>query len=136
MPSRPDPNDWMWAHACDLIDRAGRMQRQFFRPGASARAGALWEPPVDVFENDHEVVIVVAIPGVVAGDVQVLKEPGVLIVRAHRPAPFSGLRHAVRQLEIPYGRFERRIALPFARLEPFSSELADGCLIVRFNRRD
>jgi HSP20 family protein len=131
---RTDPTDWMWAEACALVAQADRMQRQFFRLVSSARVQALWEPPVDVFEDEREVVIVVAMPGVAADRVEITSEPGVLVVRAERPLPFAGLRHAVRQLEIPYGTFERRILLPEMRLEAGSPELTHGCLIVRLRK--
>ena len=29
------PTDWMWAQACEVIDEAERMHRQFFRLAAS-----------------------------------------------------------------------------------------------------
>lgn len=131
---RTDPTDWMWAEACDLVAQADRMHRQFFRLVSSTRMQALWEPPVDVFEDEREVVIVVAMPGVAAERVEITSEPGVLVVRAERPLPFAGLRHAVRQLEIPYGSFERRIPLPEMRLEAGSPELTHGCLIVRLRK--
>jgi HSP20 family molecular chaperone IbpA len=131
---RTDPTDWMWAQACDLIAQAERMHGQFFRLASSVRGNALWEPPVDVFEDEHEVVIFVAMPGVVADRMQITMEPGALVVRAERPLPFAGHRYAVRQLEIPYGYFERRIALPDARLEAGPPELVDGCLIIRLRK--
>ena len=126
----------MWAQACDLIAQAERMHGQFFRLASSVRGNALWEPPVDVFEDEHEVVIVVAMPGVVADRMQITMEPGALVVRAERPQPFAGHRYAVRQLEIPYGYFERRIALPAARLEAGAPELINGCLIIRLRKTD
>ena len=130
MPSR-NPNDWMWAQACDLIDQAERMHRQFFRLAASAPARVVWEPPADVFEDEREVVIVVALPGVPAEGVEVSIEAGELVVRAERRLPATGARYAVRRLEIPYGRFERRIPLREVRLEGATRELTDGCLTLR-----
>lgn len=129
-----NPNDWMWAQACELIEQAERMHRQFFRLTTSARAEASWEPPVDVFEDAGELVIVVALPGVPADRIEVTSEPGALIVRAESPVPFAGSHRAVRQLEIPYGYFERRIALPEVPLEAGSRELAHGCLILRLRK--
>jgi HSP20 family molecular chaperone IbpA len=134
MSRRTDPADWMWAHAVDLMARAEHMHRQFFRLASSARTQAVWEPPIDVFEDDYELVIVVAMPGVVEDRVEVTSEPGELVVRAERPVPFAGSRQAVRQLEIPYGIFERRIPLPDARLEFASRELSHGCLILRLRK--
>ena len=133
MSRRADPTDWMWAQACDFIAQAERMHRQFFRL-SSAHSQALWEPPADVFEDEHEVVIVVAMPGVAADAVQITTEPGALVVRAERPLAFAGASYAVRQLEIPYGYFERRIPLPHARLEAASRELTHGCLILRLRK--
>jgi HSP20 family molecular chaperone IbpA len=132
--SSRNPTDWMWAQACELIEQAERMHRQFFRLTASERTQASWEPPVDVFEDEHEIVIVVALPGVPAERVQVTSESGALVVRAESPLPFSGSRRAVRQLEIPYGYFERRIPLPEVRLETGTRELLDGCLILRLRK--
>jgi HSP20 family molecular chaperone IbpA len=131
---RPDPADWMWAQACDLVAEAERMHRRFFRLASSARAQIVWEPPIDVFEDEHEVVVVVAMPGVLAECVEVRSEPGTLVVRAERLLPLAGTRHAVRQMEIPYGLFERRIRLPDMRLEAGSRELTHGCLVVRLRK--
>ena len=128
------PNDWMWAQACELIDQAERMHRQFFRLAASAPARAIWEPPADVFEDEREVVIVVALPGVPAERVEVTVEAGELVVRAERRLSSIGSRCAVRQLEIPYGHFERRIRLPEGRLEAGTRELLDGCLTLRLSK--
>jgi HSP20 family molecular chaperone IbpA len=70
MSNRNDPTSRMWTQACDLIDQAERLHRQFFQLGVSERALAVWQPPVDVFEDELEVVIVVAMPGVPAERVQ------------------------------------------------------------------
>ena len=132
--SSRDPTDWMWAQACDFIAQAERMHRQFFRLAASPRTQAVWEPPVDMFEDEREIVVVVALPGVSAERVEVTSEPGALVVRAESPLPFAGSRRVVRRLEIPYGWFERRIPLPEVRLEAGTRELADGFLILRLRK--
>jgi len=127
------PTDWMWAQACELIEQAERMHRQFFHLTTSTRSQAVWEPPADVFEDEHEVIVVVALPGVPADRIQLTTEPGMLVVRAERPAPF-GAEHDVRQLEIPYGFFERRIRLPDASLRAGAPETRDGCLLLRLRK--
>ncbi|HEX4882936.1 MAG TPA: Hsp20/alpha crystallin family protein [Casimicrobiaceae bacterium] len=127
----PEPHtDWMWAEAFGLLEQAERMHRQFFRLATTPRAQPAWEPPVDVFEDEEALVVVVAMPGVAAERVEVLLEPGALVVRGERPLPFAGTRQRVRQLEIPYGFFERRIPLP-ARVAAASTDLAHGVLVVR-----
>jgi len=120
----------MWAQACELAAQAERLQKQFFRPTPSTSRPAAWEPPADVFEDEREIVVVIAMPGVTPERLQVLSEPGVLIVRGLRPLPLVG-RHAIRRLEIPHGSFERRILLPAGALELDPPELLHGCLILR-----
>ena len=132
--SSRNSTDWMWSQACELIEQAERMHRQFFRLMSSQRTQAVWEPPADVFEDEHEVTIIVALPGVAQGRIEVIDEEGVLVVRAERRLPFGGPLTAVRQLEIPYGYFERRIPLPGARLTGARQELVDGCLILRLRK--
>jgi HSP20 family protein len=132
--SSRNPTHWMWSQAIDLLEQAERMHRQFFRLSASERTRPTWEPPVDMFEDEEDVVILVALPGVPADRVEVSYEPGVLVVRAERPLPISGACSAVRHLEIPYGYFERRIALAEAQLEGATRELVDGCLVLKLRR--
>ena len=123
----------MWRQAIDLLEQAERMHRQFFRLTAAERTRPTWEPPVDVFEDEDEIVIVLALPGVPAERVEVSYEPGVLVVRAERPLPLSGTC-AVRQLEIPYGYFERRIPLSEVDLASGMRQLRDGCLTLRLRK--
>jgi HSP20 family protein len=125
---------WMWAQACELIDEAERLHRQFFRLSVSERMQAVWEPPVDVFEDEREVVVVVALPGVPADRIEVTTEPGELVVRAESAFPFAGTRQVVRRLEIPYGLFERRIPLQVAGLEAGTRESSNGFLILRMRK--
>jgi HSP20 family protein len=132
--SSRNPTSWMWAQACDLLDEAERMHRQFFRLTASERAQAVWEPPVDVFEDEREIIVIVALPGVPDERVEITLESGMLVVRADRRMPFAGSRRAVRRLEIPYGYFERRIQLPDMRFEASTREFRDGCLILTLRK--
>jgi HSP20 family protein len=133
MPSR-NPTDWMWAQACDLLERAEHMHRQFFQLSSVAGSQAVWEPPCDVFEDHDEIVAIVALPGVAAESIEISTTGGILIVRAQSRAPFAAARGAVRRLEIPYGTFERRIALPQVRIEGGTHEWRNGCLILRLRK--
>jgi HSP20 family molecular chaperone IbpA len=125
-----DKTVWMWSEACAAMARADRLRQQFFGRGAGAAASQLWEPPIDVFELAGKIVVVVALPGVDAKSVEVSFERGVLSVYGHRAFP-PELRHAeIRVLEIPWGRFGRRFALPGPDLHPESCTMTDGCLRI------
>ena len=134
MPKATDASGWRWSQACDLIDQAERMHRQFFRAATAQPSQVVWEPPADVFEDEQEIVVVVAMPGVRAERIEVAAEPGALVVRGVRPLPLARPGLAVRHLEIPYGRFERRIALPGRSLQLQDPEVADGCVVLRLRK--
>jgi HSP20 family protein len=128
MPPR-DLEAWMWAEACEALARAERLQRQFFRLGLPD-ARPLWEPPVDILETEEDLVVVAALPGVEAPQVEISVDRGVLVIAGERPAPALKHSAAIHRLEIPQGRFERRIALPAGRFELKRREFALGCLTL------
>ena len=74
----------MWAQACEAMERAERLHRQFFH---RAHATPCWEAPVDIFETEDTLTIVIALPGVDPDQVQVTLSAGVLIVSGERPLP-------------------------------------------------
>jgi HSP20 family molecular chaperone IbpA len=129
-----DPRTLMWTTACEMIDRAERLHRQFFQPVAAPMPELCWEPPIDITETDSEILITVALPGVDRDAVKVTVDAdGVSIVGFRRPSaiPRGGRVH---RLEIPYGKFERRIRVSAAALPLDRSELANGCLTLQFSK--
>ncbi|HUF79940.1 MAG TPA: Hsp20 family protein [Burkholderiales bacterium] len=130
-----NPTTWMWQEACDLLDEAERRHRQFFRLSA-ASAGPVWEPPADMFEDEDEFVVIVALPGVAPDRIQVTLESGALVIRAERRMPCPQHAGEIHRLEIPYGYFERSIALPAGPLKAVSRDVADGCLVLRLRKLD
>ena len=133
MPKR-DPIALMWTEACQMIEQAERMHRQFFRPSAARGTRNAWEPPVNVFEDDERCVIMVALPGVPPDCVEILVDSSSLIVRASCDVPFNAGASNIRRLEIPYGYFERRIQLPAMAFEVVRKELVNGCLILNLRK--
>ena len=124
----------MWEQAFDLLQETERLHRRFFRLGASVHECPAWEPPADVYEDDHELTVVVALPGVPVERIEITVESGALVVRAESRIPRPTRAGEIRRLEIPYGRFERVIELPPGRLEAVSRELVDGCLVLRLRK--
>jgi len=119
----------MWAQACAAMERAERLRRQFFH-----HATPHWEAPIDVFETDDALTILIALPGVELERVKVTLNTGTLVVRGERPLP-PELQHAkILRMEIPYGHFERRIELPPIPFEISGRHLANGCLLLRLQK--
>jgi HSP20 family protein len=125
---------WMWAEACDALARAERLQREFFRVGPPA-ARPNWEPPVDMFETEDALWIVAALPGVEAGGVEVAVADGILVIAGDRRAPREQREAAIHRLEVPQGRFERRVALPGGIYELKRREVRDGVLTLVLQKR-
>lgn len=115
----------MWADALALLARAERAQRDFFQP-----APVGWEPPVDLLETAAELVLIAALPGVRPEEVDLVVGDGELAIVGTRRLP-SALRGArVHRMELPHGRFERRVPLPPGTYEMTRRDLSDGCLVV------
>jgi HSP20 family protein len=126
---------WMWSEALSMLERAERLHRHFF-----THAPAAWEPPVDIVESPDTLQVHVALPGVAADSIAITLDSGGITVSALRPFPCRESTSQVHRIEIPYGRFERRIGLPLADpyspLELSGKSLADGVLILTFTRRE
>ncbi len=121
----------MWAQACQAMERAERLHRQFFH---RAHTTPCWEAPVDIFETEEALTIVIALPGVELDRVQVTLSAGVLIVSGERALPVESRNARIHRLEIPHGHFQRRIELPPARFELTGRHLANGCLMLQLNK--
>jgi HSP20 family molecular chaperone IbpA len=129
--SSRDSLNWMLSEAIEQIARAERMHRQFFSlKGADEPRLSSWEPPIDVLETDNEILIFVALPGVDPDEVEAVVAEGAIVVSGQRVLP-EELRNAlIHRLELPQGRFERRIALPPGRYT-VSRFAVNGCIVLR-----
>jgi HSP20 family protein len=118
--------DWMWSEACDTLARAERLHRQFFQP---RRSGA-WEPPVDILETEREVLLFFALPGVGIDKVEAVIDGLDLVVAGTRTLPPELRTAVIHRIELPQGRFERRVRLPAGRYRDVRRSAADGCLVI------
>jgi HSP20 family protein len=135
MTARDDADISMWAEACEMLNRAERLHRQFFAPTRSASRLPVWQPPADVLETEREVLILVALPGVDPTAVEAVIEDGALRVAGIRRLPPELHSAAIHRLELPQGRFERRLPLPPGRYStPVHHTLVNGCLLVRLEK--
>ncbi len=129
-----DPKSWMWEEALGLLERAERMQRQFFRLAHGTGQRPIWEPPADIFETSHHLWMMIALPGIVSAQVQVSIEAGVLRISGERTLPRELRTATIRRLEIPYGRYERSIELPPGHYDFDRRELVNGVLILSLRK--
>jgi HSP20 family protein len=119
----------MWADALSAVERAERLRRQFFH-----HAQPHWEAPIDVFETEDALTILIAMPGVELDSISVTLNAGTLTVRGERPLPAEMQGARILRMEIPYGHFQRRIDLPPVPFRVSGRHLANGCLMLQLEK--
>jgi HSP20 family protein len=125
---------WMWPEAVEMLVRAERLRVVLFRPAARVSQTPVWEPPADVFETPDEVLVLMALPGVDPEEVEAVIDQDALRV-AGLCMQHPALRTAeIHRLELPHGRFERRIPLPAGRYESVTRRSVHGCLLVTLQK--
>jgi HSP20 family protein len=124
----------MWSEACEMLSRADRLHREFFRPARSATRLPTWEPPVDILETAGEVLVLVALPGVDPEKVEVAIEGDDLVVVGNRVLPGELRTALIHRLELPQGRFARRVRLPAGRYDGVRRLAANGCLLIAMQK--
>ena len=122
------------APASDVAEFADEIRRVFLELGRTFGAASLageCSPPIDVYENDEAVEIIVDLPGIDASTVRVVvKGDAVLIVgeKAARRAQSEASFHLV---ERGFGRFARTVRLACAcDLGDAVARLAEGELHI------
>ncbi len=133
---RDFPRDWMWSEACEMLARAERLHREFFRPVRSAARLPTWEPPVDILETGRQVLVLVALPGVDPDQVEVAIDGGDLVVGGTRVLPAELRTAMIHRLELPQGHFARRVRLPAGRYDGISRSFVHGCLAITMQKSE
>jgi HSP20 family protein len=123
----------MWSEAVEMLARAERMHRELFRP-AAGRPIPTWEPPVDVLETENEVLVLVALPGVDLDQVETMIEGPHLVVAGSRSLPAELATAVIHRLELPQGRFERRVRLPGGRYGVVRRAAVQGCVLITLQK--
>lgn len=117
-----------------MLARAERMHREFFRPVRSLSRQPVWEPPVDILETDHDVLVFVALPGVDPAQVEAAIDGAELVVAGKRVLPPALRTAVIHRLELPQGRFERRVHLPAGQYSSVRHAVVNGCLLVTLEK--
>lgn len=91
-----------------------------------------WNPKMDVFRKDNELVVKADLPGMKKEDVSVTLEEGALILKGERKEEKEYKEEDVYRAERIYGSFFRRLPLDF-EVDPLkvNAKFTDGVLEVR-----
>jgi HSP20 family molecular chaperone IbpA len=124
----------MWSEAFAMLARVDHLQRDFFRPVGSQRPA--WDPPVDILETPREVLIFVALPGVEMEQVEAAIDGADLVIAGTRLLPRELRTAVIHRLELPQGRFERRVRLPSGRYRTIHRSASHGCLLITLDKTE
>ena len=96
-----------------------------------------WNPSVDVFENDNDVVFKAELPGMNAKDIEVKLENNVLMIKGERRFEKETDEKNYHRIEREYGTFSRSFALPTAvNADNVTAEYKDGILKVTLPKKE
>ena len=124
---------WMWSRAQQALDEASRVRSDFCTLIGGPQTSS-WSPPVDLYEVESGVALVLAIPGVAPGQLRVDLHGDEIRIRARRESPVALRGARVLHMEIPAGRFERSVRVTGGPFRLDEVTLLDGLLRLHLRR--
>lgn len=128
--ARRETHDWFFEIGADLA----RLSEELSQGRIKIAHGPLWEPKIDVLEDDDKIIVRAEIAGVRGDAIRLIYIPernSLLIKGMRREQPRSE-SVAAHQLEIYYGDFEREQQLPSVVVSPegIEAQYRNGFLTV------
>src|SRR5688572_11260303 len=121
-----------------LQDRVNRILRESFTPQSPEEAltTSNFAPPVDVYEDEHNITLKVEVPGIDEKDINVSIENNTLTVRGERRFEKDEKEENYHRVERMYGSFTRSFTLPNT-LDPdqVSALYEKGVLKIRLAKK-
>jgi HSP20 family protein len=121
----------------------GRMNRLFRdsygnegREGAETLNNTAFAPPVDVYEDEHNVTLKIEVPGIDEKDIDVRIENNTLTVHGERKFEKEEKEENYRRVERQYGSFTRTFTLPnTVDQESVQADYDKGVLKIRLAKK-
>jgi HSP20 family protein len=98
-----------------LRESMDKLFEEFFsdRPGRGRRAvPTVWQPAIEAYETDHDVVVRAELPGVDPNQVEITITEDSLTIKGEAKSELEDKRRNYYRRELRYGSFLRSIALP------------------------
>jgi len=120
-----------------LQERMNRLFRESYADGREeSLSTSTFAPPVDVYEDEHSVMLKIEVPGINEKDVDVRIENNVLTVHGERKFEKDEKEENYRRVERSYGSFTRTFTLPTTiDAENVTAIYDRGVLQVRLAKR-
>jgi HSP20 family protein len=96
-----------------------------------------WAPPVDIYENENELVLKADVPDVPLNDIKIQLENGTLTIQGERKFEKSEGKGGYHRIERSYGSFVRCFSLPeTVDAENVKADYKGGVLTVKLAKKE
>src|ERR1700737_1663880 len=120
-----------------LQDRMHRLFRESLREGQDeSLATSSFAPPVDVYEDEHNIVLKIEVPGIDEKDIDVRIENNTRTVHGERKFEKEEKEENFRRVERQYGSFTRSFTLPSSvDSGQVSADYSQGVLKIKLAKK-
>src|SRR5271170_4807800 len=119
-----------------LQDQVTRLFNDAFERTGQESSLTAWAPPVDIYENEHELVVKADLPDINPKDLDVRVENNILSIRGERKFEKQVNEDNYLRVERAYGSFSRSFSLPNTiNTEAIRAEYKNGVLTVQMPKR-
>jgi HSP20 family protein len=96
----------------DRMNRMNRLFRESYEAPEEALTTTSFAPPVDIYEDEHNITLKLEVPGIDEKDIDVRIENNTLTVHGERKIEKEEKEENFRRVERQYGEFTRSFTLP------------------------
>src|SRR5580692_2708232 len=118
----------------DLMNRMNRLPRESHSPEGpeDALTTTSFAPPVDIYEDEHNITLKLEVPGIDENDIDVRIDNNTLTVHGERKLEKDEKEENFRRVERHYGSFTRSFTLPSSvDTGQVSADYAQGVLRIK-----
>lgn len=120
-----------------LQDQISRLLQEGFDSNSEQASLTTWAPAVDIFENEHELVVKADLPEVKPEDLDIRVENNVLTIRGERKFEKKENENNYLRVERVYGAFSRSFALAnTVNAEAIKADYRNGVLELHIPKRE
>jgi HSP20 family protein len=121
-----------------ITDRMNRLFHETYGPGAheEALSTSTFAPPVDIYEDEHNITLKIEVPGIEEKDIDVRLENNTLTVRGERKFEKEEKEENFHRVERRYGSFFRAFTLPnTVDSDSVSADYDNGVLKIKLAKK-
>jgi HSP20 family protein len=122
----------------DRINRMSRLFRESYSPEGPEEAltTTSFAPPVDIYEDEHNITLKLEVPGIDEKDIDVRIDNNTLTVHGERKIEKEEKEENFRRVERQYGSFTRSFTLPTSvDVSQVSADYGQGVLNIKLAKK-